>query len=72
MITADVAPVFQEYVLPPVAVSVVTSPIQRTVFPFTETTGPALTVTVVLVTAVHPFTSVIVTVYPDVAAGFTV
>ena len=57
---------------PPNAFSVVASPVQSNVFPFTDAVGPGFTVTVVLVVAEHPLASVTVTVYPVVDAGFTV
>ena len=57
---------------PPVAFKMVASPAHNKVFPFTDVVTPASTVTVVLAIAVHPFASVIVTVYPDVEPGLTV
>ena len=59
------------YVLAPFAVSVADCPVQI-VAGATEITGSALTVTVTCVEAVHPLTSVPVTVYVVVVVGFAV
>ena len=50
----------------------VASPAHKRLFPVMDAEGPAFTVTVVLARAVHPFASVMVTVYPVVTTGFTV
>jgi hypothetical protein len=57
-----VAPLFHAYVLPPLAVSAVLSPLQMTLSPVIAGVGNGLTVTVTLVLAWQPLASVAVTV----------
>jgi hypothetical protein len=68
----DVAPLLHAYVLPPLTVSVVLSPLQMTLSPVIAGVGNALTVTVILVFAWQPLASVAVTVYVVVVLGVTV
>ena len=72
MIPAVVAPVFQAYVPPPLAVSVVLWPTQMTLVPEMLGVGKGFTVTVLVDEAVHPPAPVTVTVYVVVAPGLTV
>jgi hypothetical protein len=58
-----------EYVLAPVAFSVVENPWQISLSPLIEMAGNELTITVIVELAVHPFPSVPVTVYVVVLEG---
>jgi hypothetical protein len=62
VIAAVVAPVFQEYVVPPLAVSVVLAPLQIVVVPAMAALGNGLTVTAAEAVAVQPKELVTVTV----------
>jgi hypothetical protein len=68
---AVVAPLLQAYVPPPTAVKVVLAPLQITDVPVILAVGKALTVTVLVAVAVHPFELVTVTVYVALAVGLT-
>jgi hypothetical protein len=66
-----VAPVFQEYVLAPLAVTVATWPGQIVAL-VAVTVGPAATVTVAVADLLHPAVFVPVTVYTACEVGATV
>ena len=57
----DVEPLLHEYVFPPDAISVVESPMHKTVSPVKITDGPEITVTITLAESVQPFASVTIT-----------
>jgi hypothetical protein len=71
VIGLELAPVFHEYVLPPLAVKIASAP-EQTVGEFTEITGSGFMVTVATAVPVHPAASVPVTVYEVVLVGVTV
>ena len=62
IIAVVAAPVFQVYVLPPLAVSVVLLPLHIVVVPLIKAVGFVFTVTVALAVPVHPTEFVAVTV----------
>ena len=72
MIPALVEPVFQEYVPPPDAVSVIVLPLQTVVAPLMLAVGAGVTVMDEVAEFVHPFPSVTVTVYVVFAVGESV
>ena len=62
LIVAEVKPVLQVYVAPPVAVKAVLFPAQMDKLPLMDAVGAGETVTVALVTEVHPVALLTVTV----------